>query len=118
MSINNFKEEFQMNLISSPTLTPTLHNTKPKFTWGNYIHKTIAVRCRTEKQADLFLKLCHINNVPYISTFVWDVYKSNTCYECDEERGWYSDYDYFFNECYIIYDFSEIDFENIGKTIK
>lgn len=105
-----------MNLISS--FAPTLHNTKPKFTWENYIHKTIAVRCRTLEQADLFLELCHTNNIPCVPTSFWYTYESDTCYECDEEQGRYSDYDYFFNECYIIYDFSEIDFENIGKTIK
>lgn len=101
---------------------PKLYNPKPKFTWENYVHKTVAVRCTTEEQAELFLKLCQINGIPCVPETFWEVYQENTCYESnyDANEGWFSNYTYYFNECYIIYDFSDVvlaSLDSIGKTL-
>ena len=81
---------------------------KPKFTWENFQDKNVAVRCKTKSEAEMLALLCNIHNLPFIPCMFWDRYKSNTCFEIDDAQGYYSELTYFINECYIIYDFSEV----------
>lgn len=89
------------------------------------IGKKIAVHCKTEGEAALFMKMCANNGVLWISGEIsdpfstrWNELKSDTHYNCSEGRLSYCSPDFCKNKGYYIIDFSEIEDERKEKGMK
>ena len=60
--------------------------------WDDFMIGKIAVNCKTQKLANIFLEYCHSKNIKWyglkedlLPNSMWDTYKSETCYVGDKK---------------------------------
>jgi hypothetical protein len=88
--------------------------------WENFKNDKLAVNCPTEELAKEFVLYCKDNGVAWQDEepndeTEWNDYKTNTCYECEDNQLVYSDSKWAKFSKYQIVEFTGFDIEPVSK---